>query len=235
MNGAEKPCILTVEDEPEVLRINARILRRRGYEVYEASGCAEAYAVLDGIMPDLLILDIMLPDGSGYDICRRFREKSDHPIIFLTGKNATADRIEGLITGADYYITKPYEPDELIAVAGRLIERHLSTQGKHKELTAITKGALTVDIPRARATVNGEDVGLTSKEFALLLTLVQNEDREVSPRDLYEAVWGVTSADDVRTVRTHIKNLRRKIGADDAADYDIVSAYGKGYTFTTVR
>ncbi len=228
-------CILMVEDEKDVLRINTRILQRRGYRVLAAASCAEAYALLGEHSPDLLILDIMLPDGSGFDICRNFRKSSDNPVIFLSGKTSDADKIDGLTQGADYYIPKPYEPEVLLAVVARLLQRHQRSQEKEKALTAITRGALTLDIPKARALVGGVDVGLTSKEFALLLALVQQEDREVSPQSLYETVWGVSSGDDVRTVRTHIKNLRRKLGADDAADYDIVSAYGRGYTFTTFR
>lgn len=119
-------------------------------------------------------------------------------------------------------------------MADRLIKRHLQTKQKHEQLTTIVKGALALDIPRTRATVNGVDAGLTVKEFALLLLLVQSEDKEVSPQELYEKVWGTPSGEDIRTIRFHIKNLRRKIHADDAKDYDIVSVYGKGYMFTTV-
>ena len=230
----EKPIILVVEDETDVLRINARMLTRRGYTVYTAENCRQAYERMEAPTPDLLILDIMLPDGSGYDICERFRSTSDHPVIFLTGKGETCDKVEGLGHGGDYYLTKPYDPDELLAVADRLIKRHLQTKQKHEQLTTIVKGALALDIPRTRATVNGVDAGLNVKEFALLLLLVQSEDKEVSPQELYEKVWGVPSGDDIRTVRFHIKNLRRKIHADDAKDYDIVSVYGKGYMFTTV-
>ena len=230
----EKPIILVVEDETDVLRINARMLTRRGYTVYTAENCRRAYERMENPTPDLLILDIMLPDGSGYDICERFRSISDNPVIFLTGKSETCDKIEGLGHGGDYYLTKPYDPDELLAVADRLIKRHLQTKQKHEQLTTIVKGALALDIPRTRATINGVDAGLTVKEFALLLLLVQSEDKEVSPQELYEKVWGVPSGDDIRTVRFHIKNLRRKIHADDAKDYDIVSVYGKGYMFTTV-
>ena len=230
----EKPIILVVEDETDVLRINARMLTRRGYTVYTAENCRQAYERMEAPTPDLLILDIMLPDGSGYDICERFRSTSDHPVIFLTGKGETCDKVEGLGHGGDYYLTKPYDPDELLAVADRLIKRHLQTKQKHEQLTTIVKGALALDIPKTRATINGVDAGLTVKEFALLLLLVQSEDKEVSPQELYEKVWGVPSGDDIRTVRFHIKNLRWKIHADDAKDYDIVSVYGKGYMFTTV-
>ena len=230
----EKPIILVVEDETDVLRINARMLARRGYTVYTAENYRQAYERLENPIPDLLILDIMLPDGSGYDICKRFRSISDHPVIFLTGKGETCDKVEGLGHGGDYYLTKPYDPDELLAVADRLIKRHLQTKQKHEQLTTIVKGSLTLDIPLSRAAVNGADAGLTVKEFALLLLLVQSEDKEVSPHELYEKVWGVPSGEDIRTIRFHIRNLRRKIHADDAKDYDIVSVYGKGYMFTTV-
>ncbi len=231
MQTENQSCILLVEDEPEVLRINERLLRRHGYRVRTAATCARCLVVLEEEIPDLLILDIMLPDGSGFDLCRRFREISDHPVIFLTGKNQVSDKVDGLGMGADYYLTKPCDLDELLAVTDRLIRRHL----QQKTRTRITRGSLALDIPRGKALVDGRDTGLTAKEFALLLALVRNEDREISPHALYETVWGMPSAEDVRTVRTHIKNLRRKLGADDARDFDIVSAYGKGYTFTTFR
>ncbi len=229
----KKSAILVVEDEAEVLRINARMLARRGYTVYTAENCRQAYEQLERMTPDLLILDIMLPDGSGYEICEWFRSRSDHPVIFLSGKGETRDRIEGLGHGGDYYLTKPYDPDELLAVADRLVKRHLQTMQKHRQLTVIAKGSLVLDISKSRATVNGQDAGLTAKEFALLLLLVQHEEREVSPYELYEKVWGTPPGEDIRAVRFHIKNLRRKLNVDSAEDYDIVSIYGKGYMFTT--
>lgn len=109
-----------------------------------------------------------------------------------------------------------------------LIKRHLQTKKKREQLTRIVKGSLVLDIPKFKATVNGTDAELTAKEFALLLLLVQSENKEVPPHELYEKVWGTPSGEDIRTIRFHIKNLRRKIHADDANDYDIVSVYGKG-------
>lgn len=229
-----KPSVLVVEDEADILRINARMLTRRGYDVYKAASCQSAYEIINRILPDLLILDIMLPDGSGYDICRAFRAISDHPVIFLSGKGETPDKIEGLDLGGDYYLTKPYDLDELVAVADRLVKRHLLTKQKHDALTVIAKGSLVLDLHKSKASVNGTDAGLTAKEFALLLYLVQNEDNELSPAELYEKVWGAPYADGIRTVRFHIKNLRKKINSENAGDYDIVSVYGKGYMFTTM-
>ncbi len=224
-----KPTILIVEDEPEVLRINARMLKRRGYDVITAGTVEESYRLLSSVAPDMLILDIMLPDGSGYDICEKFRRTSDNPVMFLTGKNEISDKVEGLGRGGDYYLTKPYSFDELIAVAERLLERHF--KAIHSDF--IQKGSLTLEISKNKAFVDGKDANLTVKEFALLLLLVKNENRIFSPKELYEAVWGVPSADDTRTIRFHIGNLKKKINTENADDYDIVSVYGKGYFFTT--
>lgn len=221
-----------VEDEPEVLHVNARILKRHGYSVLTAGNAKQAYECLENCTPDLLFLDIMLPDGSGYEICRKFREKSSHPVLFLTGKAASQDMVEGLQAGGDYYLTKPYNIDELLAVVARLLERQKQVQERNEELKKIQKGQLVLDIQSFRATLNGKDVGLTGKEFALLLLLIRNEDKELSTQELYESVWNEPAEKDVRTIRTHIGNLRKKIDADNSKDYDIVSSYGKGYCFT---
>ncbi len=226
-----KPVILMVEDETDVLRINARMMTRRGYEVLCAENYVTAKALLEQHTPDLLILDIMLPDGSGYDLCDSFRKLSDHPVIFLTGKAKLADRIDGLSRGGDYYLTKPYDLDELLAVSERLLKRHIETKQKHADLTEIVKGPLTLHIPTAKAEINGRDAGLTAKEFALLLLLVRNESKELSAETLYETVWGASAEKDTRTVRVHITTLRRKLDADNTDAFDIFSVYGKGYSF----
>lgn len=226
----KKAEIFIVEDEPEILNINARLLARRGYSVTTAQSYAESIQKLSEFTPDMLILDIMLPDGSGMDICRNFRKSSDNPVIFLTGKSEVPDKVEGLGNGGDYYLTKPYSFDELIAVVSRLLTRH--TKAEKKQVT-ITKGPITLDIAKNRALVNGKDAHLTAKEFALLLVLIENENKIFSPEELYEFVWGAPSADDTRTIRFHIGNLKRKIGTKNAEDYDIVSVYGKGYLFTS--
>lgn len=228
-----KATILIVEDEAEVLNINARMMKRRGYNVITAMSVEESLKFLSECTPDMLILDIMLPDGSGYDICEKFRHKSDNPVIFLTGKNQLSDKVEGLGRGGDYYLTKPYSFDELLAVTQRLLTRHFNIKEKHKQLGQIEKGPLTLELSTSKAFVNGRDAYLTIKEFALLLILMKNEERIFSPEELYEAVWGTQSANDTRTIRFHIKNLKKKINTKNAEDYDIISIYGKGYSFTT--
>ena len=129
----KKSLILMVEDEEQVLNTNCRMLRRRGYDVRTAQTAAEACHQLEEQLPDLLILDIMLPDGNGLDICRRFREKTMNPVLFLTGKSDIRDRVEGLQQGGDYYLTKPYNFDEFLAVIQMLLERQKRMEEKIKE------------------------------------------------------------------------------------------------------
>ena len=238
---SERQTILLVEDEKDVLMVNARLFARRGYDVRTAQSCTEAYQKLKET-PDLLILDIMLPDGSGYDICQAFRQNSDHPVIFLSGKGQIADKVQGLQQGGDYYLTKPYDTSELLAVVDMLLKRHLQAVQKRQQVSVICKGSLVLEVDNSRALCDGRDAGLTArdagltaKEFSLLLMLVRKEEKVVSPQELYERVWGMEAADDVRTVRFHIANLRKKLDADNAPDFDIVSVYGKGYMFTTMR
>lgn len=228
-----KPIILMVEDEVEVLAVNQRMLNRRGYQVIAAANVEQALVILSERIPDLLILDIMLPDGSGYDICNQFRKRSDKPVLFLTGKKETRDKIEGLHSGGDYYLTKPYNFDEFIAVIERLLDRERQLKEKQTNSTMLKRGELVLNIIKARAALRGKDIGLTKKEFVILLTLIQNEGNELSSDELYEAAWGVAANNDIRVIRTHISNLRMKIDADNSNDYDIVSSYGKGYSFLT--
>ena len=224
--------ILIVEDEPDVLEINSRMLKRRGYDVITAGSAEEGRRCLASVTPDMLILDIMLPDGSGYDICELFRRTSDNPVVFLTGKTEIADKVEGLGRGGDYYLTKPYGFDELIAVTERLLRRHFDTKERYRQSDTLKKGSITLELSKNKAFVGGTDANLTAKEFAILLLLVKNENKILSPKELYETVWGMPSADDTRTIRFHIGNLKKKINTENADDYDIVSVYGKGYFFT---
>lgn len=233
MKDNTKAVILIVEDEPEVLAINARMLKRRGYDVITACSAGEAYDCLNKTTPDMLILDIMLPDGSGYDVCTYFRDKSDNPVMFLTGKSEVADKVEGLERGGDYYLTKPYSFEELAAVVERLLNRHIKAKEKYKKTDYIKKGSVMLEMSKNKAYINGRDANLTIKEFALLLLMAKNENRIFSPQELYETVWGAPSADDTRTIRFHMRNLKKKIDTENADDYDIVSVYGKGYFFTT--
>ncbi len=225
----DKTLILMVEDEIDVIKVNERMLKRRGFEVLTAQTVKESLEILKTYTPDLVILDIMLPDGDGYEICGQFRQISDNPILFLSAKREISDRIKGLKYGADYYLTKPYHYDELLAVIERLVER----KQKNNTESLVKKGEVTLDLVKHLAIVKDVDVKLTKKEFMLLLTLIENEDKELSHKLLYEKVWGETSNDDTRVIRTHISRLKVKLECDKSDTYDIISRYGKGYTFVS--
>ena len=177
----KKSLILMIEDEEQVLNTNCRMLRRRGYDVRTAQTAAEAYHQLEEQLPDLLILDIMLPDGNGLDICRRFREKTMNPVLFLTGKSDIRDRVEGLQQGGDYYLTKPYNFDEFLAVIQMLLERQKRMEEKIKEKfqssRQITIGSLRLDLSDGHAYLNNADTGLTRTEFSLLRLLAENQEK----------------------------------------------------------
>ena len=221
--------ILMVEDEEGVMDVNRRMLRRRGYELREAKNASEAYRFLEHTTPDLLILDIMLPDGNGYDICSFFRRKSENPVIFLTGKGEAKDKVKGLASGCDYYLTKPYSFDELLAAVNRLLDRTVKEQDRNIRARQMKMGNLVLDFPTSSVSINGENIGLTKKEFALLKAFMENRNREISGEELYELAWGQPSAGDIRNIRKHVMNLRKKIRADESEYYDLITIYGKGY------
>lgn len=221
--------ILMVEDEKSVMDVNRRMLKRRGYDLKEACNAKEAYQFLDTVTPDLLILDIMLPDGNGYDICDHFREYSDNPVIFLTGKTETKDKINGLDKGCDYYLTKPYNFDELLAV----VKRMLSRVEKENEISNIKIGNLVLDIYNSKVTIDGIDVHLTKTEFAIMKIFIENKNKELSADEIYKLVWNNDSNGDTRNIRKHVMNIRNKINADKSDYFDIVNYYGKGYSFIT--
>ena len=224
--------ILIVEDEPMILEVNCRLLQRRGYQVSTAESAAEAFRQLEEWQPDLLILDIMLPDGNGLDICRRFREKSLRPILFLSGKGAVQDRIEGLRQGGDYYLSKPCHFDEFLAVIEMLLARSRQLEEHIQTSRQLRAGSLTLNLLDGHAYRNSTDIGLTRTEFSLLRLLMENPEKIFSVQELYQSVWGSLAGIDTGTVRRHIFNLRAKISADTTDEYDIVSIYGKGYLFT---
>ena len=227
----ENPTILIVEDEEEVLAINARFLKRRNYNVLTATCLEDARVILAEHAPNLIVLDVMLPDGSGYDLCSEFRKKSDASVLFLTGKKETSDRIKGLTTGGDYYLTKPYDFDEFLAVLQSLLRREQQTKKNQTKLTDIERGCLRLETQRNRAFINDKNIGLTQKEFAVLLTLVQNEGRMLTSNELYESVWGMSANGSTKVIRNHINQIRTKLDVNSLCDFDIITTYKKGYRF----
>lgn len=230
--------ILIVEDNEEVLRINRKALNRKGFKVLTARTIAEARALLEAHSVHLIVLDILLPDGSGLDFCPEIREETSAPILMLSGLRAHQDIVDGLLTGGDDYMTKPYRVEELSARIFSMLRRELLHEQK-MEMQApkriIQCGPLELDTDLNRAYLNNKNIGLTPKEFALLLLLVQNEGKMVSSKKIYEKVWGDIPNDDVRTIWTHISKLRSKLEISADSAINITAERGKGYIFTFIK
>ena len=229
-----KPLILIVEDDEDMARLNTRLLERQGYDALVAYSAAEARQIFQQQQPDLYVLDIMLPDGDGLSLCREIRRKHDEPVLFLTGKSETSDVINGLGTGGDYYLTKPYDRKEFIAVVKSLLRRKQQTQKKLDEAYIIERGPLILRVSERMAYVNGKNAELTPKEFAILLILIQNEDKEVSYDVIYQKVWGDAMNNDVNALRQHVSRMRKKLDEENTDEFNIFTEHGKGYTFTTL-
>ncbi len=219
--------ILVVEDEPNIREVITLYLRRAGYEVDVAGDGAAALESLAARMPDLVVLDLMLPQVGGLEIARWLRERGDTPIIMLTARREEPDRIAGLEMGADDYVVKPFSPQELVSRVRAVLRR---TQGG-PEPGLLIFDELRID-PRTRLVeVRGEERSLTAREFDLLWVMARHP-RQVFSRDqLLDAVWGLTEYIDPSTVTVHIRRLREKIEADPANPQHILTAWGVGYRF----
>jgi len=228
------PVILTVEDDVDLALLNARLLMRRGYEVLVAHTAAEARRLLSANTPDLLILDIQLPDGDGLSLCAEFRQATDAPILFVSGITVTTQKILGLQAGGDYYLTKPYDKEEFLAIVQSLLRRANQAYEKIASATIIDKGSLVLRLNERKATVNGVDAELSSKEFAILSLLVQNEGSELSYEHIYKTVWGLPLNENPTALRKQISRLKKKLDEDNAKDFAIFNEHGKGYTFSVM-
>ena len=220
--------ILVIDDEPDLLELVRINLKQAGYEVETAETGRDALELLRRSAPDLVVLDLMLPDVTGTEICRRMRtdpELADLPIIMLTAKADEVDRVVGLELGADDYVTKPFSPRELnLRVRAVLRRRKPPTPPTE----ALAHGALRLDPARHRCFVGPTEVPLTAKEFELLRTLMARPGRVLTRDQLLDEVWGTDIAVTTRTIDTHLKRLREKLGA--ASDL-IETVRGVGYRF----
>ena len=216
--------ILLIEDNPAVLKANQRLFTMHNYHVLTAQSLAEAQAHIQISQPDLLVLDIMLPDGSGLEFCRNLRRTMSVPVLFLTALGTKSMVVKGLRTGGDDYLTKPYHMQELLARAETLLRRAAPQ-------TIIERGPLRLDITAMRAFVNGEDAMLTPREFSVLHLLVTNEGNELSTERIYRSAWGQNATSDTRAVRTQISRLRTKLKMNEHDTFSISAERGKGYVF----
>ncbi len=204
--------ILVCDDEPQILRALRVILRDAGYEALPANTGEEALDIAAVSHPSAAIIDLVLPDIDGIELCRRLREWTQMPLIVLSAVGEEDAKVRALAAGADDYVTKPFGPRELIA---RLQANLRRLEPEHDE-PVITTGDLTVDLAARVVTLQGEEVHLTPIEFDLLRLLIRNRGRLMTHRDLLVAVWGNGYADDTQVLRAHIANLRRKIEPDGA-------------------
>jgi two-component system phosphate regulon response regulator PhoB len=220
--------ILVVEDEPDILELVRMNLAQAGFEVASAETGDEALEALRRSPPDLVVLDLMLPDRSGTEVCRDMRSDPrlrETPVIMLTAKGEEVDRIVGFELGADDYVTKPFSPRELVLRVKAVLRRGREAPQPEQRLA---HGPLVLDVDRHRCEVAGEDVRLTAKEFGLLQALMERPGRVLTREQLLDRVWGSDISVTLRTVDTHLKRLREKLGPTSEL---IDTIRGVGYRF----
>jgi two-component system KDP operon response regulator KdpE len=225
MTTAPKPKVLVCDDEQQILRALRVILRDAGYEALPASSVEEALDVAAVSRPDAAIIDLLLPDGDGIELCRRLREWTAIPVIVLSAVGEEEPKVKALAAGADDYIVKPFGPRELVA----RLEANLRRSGAGADDQGpLVSGDLTVDLARHAVSVAGAEVHLTPKEFELLRALVHNRGRLLTHRELLRNVWGETYAEDTQVLRAHMANLRKKLGSSGRL---VRTEPGIGYRF----
>jgi len=222
--------VLVVEDEQSIASFVSLYLKNAGYGVRAVGTGAGALNAVAAEMPSLIVLDLNLPDMDGIEICRRIRKSSDVPIIMLTARDEDVDKIIGLEVGADDYLTKPFNPRELVARVKSILRRSVPDR-REAEPKVLKHGDLEIDAGRRTAKVAGEEIQLAPKEFDLLWELLDHNGLVLTRDQLLERVWGYTFAGDTRTVDVHVRQLRRKLG--DASP--IVTVWGVGYKVAPPR
>lgn len=226
----KKATLLMVEDEADVLAINCEYFEGKGYEVIGADTLAQARFQLEEHNPDLILLDVMMPDGSGFEFCSELRQKTNAPIIFLTCRDENESVVKGLLQGGDDYVTKPYDLNVLSARVGAQLRRSgVMTAGK------IELSPLSIDFLLGEATLDNERISLTQKELQLLGCFALFAGRRLSYDEIYSRAWGGSSPGASHTVAVHVANLRKKLGADVGCWFELSNS-GKGeYIFSKVR
>lgn len=223
--------ILVVDDEVKIAEVVRSYLEKAGYQVFEAYSCAQAQQVLDGSQPDLMILDLMLPDMSGEDFCKRVRKKSRIPIIMVTAKVEEADILKGLDIGADDYVTKPFSVRQLVARVQALLRRSGSESLPLANLLSFNDQDLVIEALKHEVRKQGELLNLTPNEFKILMALVTTPHKVFTREALIESALGMDFDGYDRTVDSHIKNLRQKIETDTKNPKYILTVHGIGYRF----
>ena len=222
--------VLIVDDEPAILAAMVPLLQSRGYTVSTATS---GYAAIDAVArhaPDLVVLDLGLPDLDGVEVCRRLREGRATPIIVLSARQAEGDKVAALDAGADDYITKPFGADELLARVRAALRRSDSVAAASGE---IVRGSLTIDMDRRRVIRDGDEIRLTPKEFELLVFFAQHPDRVLTHRTILKAIWGPHLVEQPEHLRVLIAALRKKIEPDPGKPRYLLTEPWVGYRFAT--
>ncbi|MBN1136547.1 MAG: response regulator transcription factor [Anaerolineae bacterium] len=217
--------ILVVDDEPNIVELARMYLQQAGYRVESAADGQQALSQVRRLRPALVVLDLMLPDLDGWEVCRRLRAESDLPIIMLTARTDDVDRIVGLELGADDYVTKPFNPRELVARVRAVLRRY---QKSVRPDQAVTVGQLTVDPVSREAAIGGHKLTLRPKEFDLLLALAEHQGQVLSRDQLLDLVWGYDFPGGTRTVDAHVSHVRARL-AERGSGAMIETHRGVGY------
>jgi len=225
----QRPKILLVEDELAISGPLAEALEREGFEPTVAAGAGEALERATGLSPDLVLLDIGLPDGSGLDVCRELRSETKTPIIMLTARGAETDRVAGLELGADDYIVKPFSAREVVARIRAVLRRSRPSGANGDGPIAI--GDIRLDPGRHEASLDGEPLELSRKEFELLRVLMERAGSVITRESLLEDVWDMNWFGSTKTLDVHISGLRRKLGDDSKDPRYIHTVRGVGFRF----
>ncbi|MFK9118207.1 vancomycin resistance response regulator transcription factor, VanR-F/VanR-M family [Peribacillus frigoritolerans] len=224
--------ILIADDDAEIADLVAIHLEKEGYRVIKVSDGQETIDVIQTQPIDLLILDIMMPKMDGYEVTRIIREKHNMPIIFLSAKTSDFDKVQGLVIGADDYMTKPFIPIELVARVNAQLRRFMKlNQPKYKQDSNLEFGGLTISPEQRTVTLYGKNIELTPKEFKILYLLASNPNKVYNAEDIFQKVWGDAYYEGGNTVMVHIRTLRKKLEEDNRKNKLIKTVWGVGYKF----
>lgn len=223
--------ILLIDDDSDVLEINRKFLTGEGFAVHIADTPQKGIALARELSPSCIVLDVMMPDMDGFEVCETIRTFSSAPIIFLTGKSSEDDKITGLLTGGDDYLVKPYGLRELSARIRALLRRASIQPVPPSNANVLSFRDLTIDKLEHKAFYKGEDLGLANREYEVLLYLATHPNQDVTFEELGTALFGVYSELDRRSVMVNVSRLRKKMTADFALENMIETVWSKGYRF----
>jgi DNA-binding response OmpR family regulator len=220
--------VMVVDDEPKIVQLARDYLEHAGFAVVVAHDGRAALAAARSQKPDLVVLDLGLPELDGLDVARTLRGESNVPIVMLTGRSEESDKLVGLEIGADDYVTKPFSPKELVARVRAVLRR---TERPRPETEIVRVGDVTLDIPRMRTMIGDRGVDLTPTEFQLVVTMAREPGRVFTRSQLLDAVHGVAFESYERAIDAHVKNVRHKLEPDPARPRYVLTVYGVGYRF----